>query len=164
MPVPKDTPHRSSPITHSRAEPRVLFVDPLTSAVATQLQQMRPLWRVVHTDDYRETLSLMHHAPVAYDLILIHVRTPHLRRNRFDGIMLTRLLTLHAKLAQSRVLVLLEEPSDSRDNPSALAAGASRALYYPKTAEDVFPLLIEALRQLFKPRRPLPTPTTSMWI
>ena len=163
--MPKDTPHRYSPITHSRAEPRVLFVDPLTSAVATQLQKMRPLWRVVHTDDYHETLSLMHHAPVAYDLILIHVRKQYRKPLQgLDGIMLTRLLTLHAKLAHSCVLVLLEEPSDTRDNPSALAAGASRALRYPKTAEDIFPVFLEALKQLFAPRWPRPTQTTSVWI
>ncbi len=163
--MPKEVPHRSSYSVHSRAEPRVLFVDPLTSAVAMQLQQMRPLWRVVHTDDYRETLSLMHHAPVAYDLILIHVRTPRMRgRHWLDGLMLTRLLTLHAILAHSRVLVLLEHPSDTRDNPSALAAGASRALHYPKTAEDIVPLLLEALKQLFTPHRPRPTPTTTLWI
>ena len=131
--------------------PRLLVVDS-KPFVVEDLLELRPMWLILHAETSHTALELLNNQPPDY-LNLVIVRIGRLPC-QLDGVMLTRLLTLHEACRGARFMVLLEAPWDERDNAASLAAGADRVLAYPETREHIVPVWFHAMRLLFGKSHP----------
>lgn len=110
----------------------VLIVDGEDS-LSQEITDLKPNWQILHADDTKTALEMLHATKPTLSLILIRHRS--FRPMSPDGIMLTRMLTLNENLKHACVVVMLDDAYDSRDNLAAFAAGAENTAFYPKTWE-----------------------------